>query len=236
MKNDKETSTILLVEDEESLAIGLAYNLTEEGFYIITCKDGTEAVQLFGEHDIDLIILDIMLPHMDGFEVAEKIRESSPRVPILMLTARTQPEDRIKGLQTGADDYITKPFHVAELILRVKRMLKRTAWYKTDRTNKTVYRAGTTIVDFNTLTCTTGAVSHTMTPLEGRLLKYFMDNPGRIIPRSELLTRVWRTTSDVQTRTIDIFISRLRKYIEEKPSNPRYLKNIRGAGYMFHPE
>jgi len=229
-------STILLVEDEESLAIGLTYNLEEEGYRIIKAGDGMEAVRLFGEHHIDMIILDIMLPHMDGFEVAEKIRAQSPRIPILMLTARTQPEDRIKGLQTGADDYLTKPFHITELLLRIRRMLKRTTWYKAVEQEDPVYHFGPKSVNFNTLTCLSGNSTRTLTPLEGRLLKYFIDNPGRIIPRSELLIKVWKTTSDVQTRTIDIFISRLRKYIEEDPSKPFFLKNVRGAGYLFTPD
>jgi len=235
MNDNKAISTILLVEDEESLAIGLAYNLEEEGYKVITCGDGVEAVRLFGEHSVDLIILDIMLPHMDGFEVAEKIREKSPRIPILMLTARTQAEDRIRGLRTGADDYLTKPFHITELLLRVARMLKRTTWYKMKIHEDSVHYLGSTLINFDTLACVSDTSTKTMTPLEGRLLKYFIDNPGRIIPRSELLTKVWRTTSDVQTRTIDIFISRLRKYIEKDPSDPKYLKNIRGAGYMFKP-
>lgn len=226
---------ILLVEDEESLAIGLTYNLEEEGYHVLTCADGLEALQLFNRHTVDLIILDIMLPHMDGFEVAERIRHTSPRVPILMLTARTQSEDRIKGLRTGADDYLTKPFHITELLLRVKGMLKRATWYTSEEYEGQTYRFGDTMVNFDTLTCVSEGSTKTMTPLESRLLKYFIDNPGRIIPRSELLTKVWRTNSNVQTRTIDIFISRLRKYIEKDPSHPWYLTNVRGAGYMFRP-
>ncbi|MBN2048834.1 MAG: response regulator transcription factor [Spirochaetales bacterium] len=226
---------ILLVEDEESLAIGLTYNLEEEGYRVVRAEDGVKACESFQKEQFDLIILDIMLPHMDGFEVAEKIREISPRVPILMLTARTQIDDKIKGLRTGVDDYLTKPFHITELLLRIKGMLKRSDWYKPIDDSKGTYRFGSRTFNFSTLTCTVDNLTKPITPLEARLLQYFFSNPGRIISRGELLTKVWETTSDIQTRTIDIFISRLRKYLEKDPSNPVFLKNIRGAGYLFDP-
>ena len=123
-------SRILLVEDEENLALGLEYNLTEEGYKVTLARDGKEAIKQFDENEFDLIVLDIMLPYFNGFEIAKHVREKHPQMPILMLTARTQVEDKVKGLEIGADDYLTKPFHLQELLLRIKGMLKRKGWYQ----------------------------------------------------------------------------------------------------------
>jgi two-component system alkaline phosphatase synthesis response regulator PhoP len=231
-----EGSTILLVEDEESLAVGLEYNLTEEGYRVVRAGDGIEALERFGSREIDLIILDLMLPHLDGFEVARRVRERSPRVPILMLTARTLPADRIRGLEVGADDYLTKPFHLRELLLRVRGMLRRKMWYQKTLEPETRYRFGESEVDFSSLTCTVRGKSSRLTPLEAGLLKYLVQNRGRVVSREELLENVWQTTGDIETRTVDNFIVRLRRYFEPDPSQPRYIRNVRGAGYEFRPD
>lgn len=225
--------TIMLVEDEDSLAIGLEYNLIEEGYTVVRAVHGKEAVAKFDPERIDLIVLDIMLPHMDGFEVAEKIREQSPQVPILMLTARRGVENRIRGLQTGADDYLTKPFHLKELLLRIQGMLKRKRWYREHATQPDQISFGPNSVNFNSLACRSGQNSFRLTPLEAELLRYLYENAGRVISRQELLREVWKSTSVVETRTVDNFIRRLRKYFESDPKKPRFFRNVRGAGYMY---
>jgi DNA-binding response OmpR family regulator len=226
-------STILLVEDEESLAIGLEYNLMEEGYTVIRAAHGREALERYDPDHIDLIILDVMLPHMDGYEVAEKIRTQSPQVPILMLTARRGVENRIRGLETGADDYMTKPFHLRELLLRIQGMLKRSTWYREHTATPEEITFGSNAVNFNTLLCTSFKKNFRLTPLEADLMRYLYENSGRVLSRRELLKEVWKSTSRVETRTVDNFIRRLRKYFESDPKNPRYFKNVRGAGYVF---
>ena len=233
--DNNSTSTILLVEDEETLAIGLEYNLSEEGYRVIRAADGVEAVERFNAQTIDLVILDIMLPHLDGFAVAERIRERSPQVPILILTARTSSADRIQGLEVGADDYLNKPFHLKELLLRVRGMLKRKKWYRKVPGSADVYRFGENEIDFSTLTGTAGRQIIRLTPLEAMLLGYLIDNAERVVSRKELLENVWQTTPVIETRTVDNFIARLRKYFEPDPAHPIYFRNIRGAGYLFSP-
>jgi two-component system alkaline phosphatase synthesis response regulator PhoP len=233
--NDQRKNRILLVEDEESLAIGLEYNLTREGYQVIRAEDGKVALNYIQTESFDLIILDIMLPFYDGYELAAIIREQSPQMPILMLTARTTIHDRIKGLEIGADDYLTKPFHLKELLLRVKGMLKRKQWY--DQSEVTpVYQFGGHEIDFRTLICRTGKQKIRLTPHEAMVMKYLIMHKGRIVSRKELLEKVWNISSDVETRTVDIFIARLRKYFEPDPSKPVYIKSIRGAGYQFSEE
>ena len=236
MKEELEESVILLVEDEETLAIGLEYNLTEEGYRVLRANDGLKAISLFESNDVDLVVLDIMLPHVDGFTVAEQIREQSPQVPVLMLTARTTAEDRVHGLEIGADDYMTKPFHLKELLLRIQGMLIRKHWYKDSIADDTSYRFGNVVVDFTTLYAQVGDSKRRLTPLEATLLRYLSNNAGRIIPREELLENVWHTISDMETRTVDNFIMRLRKYFEPDTSVPIYFRSVRGAGYLFTPD
>jgi len=224
---------ILLVEDEESLAIGLEYNLSEEEFDVTLAKDGRQAITEFNSKQFDLIILDIMIPYLDGFEVAKKIRSLDPQMPILILTARTSAEDRIKGLELGVDDYLTKPFHLEELILRIKGMLKRKMWYKSISNIDSKYKAKNIEIDFERLYLVVGSKSNTLTVHEGMLLKYFIENKNRIISRKELLEKVWQINSEIETRTVDTFIARLRKLMEQDPTHPVYIKSVRGAGYMF---
>lgn len=224
---------ILIVEDEESLSIGLEFNLQQEGYEVRIAKDGREALKYFEADEFDLIILDIMLPYLNGFEIAEWIRKRNAQIPILMLTAKTKFQDKIKGLETGADDYLTKPFHLEELLLRVKGMLKRKSWYKTVSGEKPIYSFGSNEVNFQTLSCKNENENFNLTMNEAMVLKYLIDNKGRVISRKELLENVWHVNPDIETRTVDIFISRLRKYFEHDPSNPVFIKSIRSAGYIF---
>jgi two-component system alkaline phosphatase synthesis response regulator PhoP len=224
---------ILLVEDEETLAIGLEYNLTEEGYSVVWVKDGREAVNMFNSESFDLIVLDIMLPFLDGFEIAQIVRDKEPQMPILMLTARTHAKDRVKGLEVGADDYLTKPFNLKELLLRIKGMLKRKEWYKNITKENPVYQFGTIELDFEKLTCKNNREIFQLTQQEAMVMKYLIDNKGSIVSRKELLEKVWNINPDIETRTVDNFILRLRKYFEPDPSNPIYIKSVRGAGYIF---
>lgn len=228
-------SRILVVEDEESLAAGLEYNLTEEGFRVTIARNGLEAIKIFKNNDneFDLIILDIMLPFYDGFEVAREIRKTSLQIPILMLTARTATEDVVEGLEIGADDYITKPFELKELLLRVKRMLRRKRWYRPLDPEKLIYRFGRNEINFEDLSCKAGDNKFRLTKREAMVLKYLIDHQGKIVSREELLEKVWGVSSAIETRTVDNFIARLRKYFEPNPSHPVFIKSVRSAGYMF---
>lgn len=228
-----EKSEILLVEDEENLAHGLEYNLTEEGYNVTRAKDGREAIKFFDENEYDLIVLDIMLPYFNGFEIAKHVREKQPQMPILMLTARTQVEDRVKGLEIGADDYLTKPFHLKELLLRIKGMLKRKKWYQKVVSDNPVYRFGNTEINFENFKCKNNKNSFQLTSYEAMIIKYLIDNKDKVVSRKELLENVWNMNPEVETRTVDNFIARLRKYFEDDPSNPKYIISVRSAGYMF---
>lgn len=231
-----EGEKILLVEDEETLAAGLEFNLTEEGYSVVWARDGKEALEYFNNREFDLIILDIMLPYVSGFEVAEKIREKSPQMPVLILSARSGVEDKIKGLEIGADDYISKPFHLQELLLRIKGMLKRKLWYKKSATDNPLFQFGSNQINFESLECKSKSASFRLTQQEAMVLKYLIDNKGKIVSRKELIENVWHMNPDVETRTVDNFIVRLRKYFEPDPSNPVYFKSVRGAGYIFNAD
>ncbi len=221
------------MEDEESLAIGLEFNLKQEGYKITRARDGKKALEYIESHDFDLIILDIMLPFVDGFDVAARIRERSPQMPIMMLTARSSARDRVKGLEIGADDYLTKPFHLKELLLRVRGMLKRKMWYRSGVEKMPIYRFGIHEVHFEDLTAHSGERVFRLTPHEAMVMKYLIDHKGKVVSRKELLENVWQIRTEVETRTVDNFIARLRKYFEPNPQKPEFIISIRSAGYMF---
>jgi len=224
---------ILLVEDEESLAAGLEFNLIEEGYAVSRAGDGREALRKFAENTFDLIILDIMLPFVDGFDVAKEMRQTDPQLPILMLTARTQAEDRVRGLELGADDYLVKPFNLDELLARIKGMLRRKAWYRQISSEAPELQVGACTVNFDTLHCFSDTAEFTLTPREAMLLRYLVDHAGTIVSRKELLEHVWDIHVDIDTRTVDNFIARLRKYFEPDPKKPVFIKSVRSAGYVF---
>jgi DNA-binding response OmpR family regulator len=232
-KKNLKGSRILLVEDEDSLAIGLEYNLNAEGYQVSRAADGRQAAQLLTTASYDLVILDIMLPYLDGFELAALIRSRSPQLPILFLTARTGIKDRLKGLELGADDYLAKPFHLRELLLRVQGMLKRKMWYKDISVLSGTYTVGAVRIDFEKLTIQKNEQEIKLTLREAMVLKYLIENKGKIVSRQEILEKVWKQSSEIETRTVDNFIVRLRKYLEPDAVKPVHIKSIRGAGYIF---
>lgn len=228
-----DKSRILLVEDEENLAHGLEYNLTEEGYRVTIARDGKEAIKFFDDSEFDLIVLDIMLPYFNGFEIAKHVREKHPQMPILMLTARTQVEDRVKGLELGADDYLTKPFHLKELLLRIKGMLKRKKWYQKVVIENPIYKFGNNEINFENLRCINGKKEFQLTSYEAMIMKYLIENKDKVVTRKELLENVWNMNPEVETRTVDNFIVRLRKHFEDDPSDPKFIISVRSAGYLF---
>ena len=233
---DANEKKILLVEDEESLAIGLEYNLSSEGYRVTWAKDGREALLFFEKENFDLILLDLMLPYLNGFEVEKEIRSKSPQMPILILTAKASPQDKVKGLEIGADDYITKPFHLAELLLRIKGLLRRKEWYSSETLKHPSFCFGDNKVNFENLKCSNSGKQFILTHHEAMVLKYLVDNKNKIVSREELLKNVWQINPKIETRTVDIFISRLRKYFEPDPKKPTFIKSVRGSGYLFDDE
>jgi two-component system alkaline phosphatase synthesis response regulator PhoP len=226
---------ILLVEDESNLARPLQFNLEQEGYEVSSTPNGKQALELYERQQFDLIILDLMLEEMDGFEVARQIRNRDQRLPILMLTARTTVQDRIHGLELGADDYMVKPFHLRELLLRVERMLERTSWYGRDEPPSRQIQIEGYVVDLETLSGYGPRGILQLTALEADLLAALTSQPNRVLSRGELLEKVWGYHSEVETRTVDNFIVRLRKYFEEEPDQPRHFISLRGKGYMYVP-
>jgi two-component system, OmpR family, alkaline phosphatase synthesis response regulator PhoP len=223
---------ILLVEDEMHLARGITFNLELEGYLISHVESGEEALEKVRIEKFDLIILDVMLPGIDGFEVCKKVRELDSRVPVLMLTARSEERDRIKGLAGGADDYLIKPFNLKEFLLRVSGMLRRSAWYRPEPVEES-YRFGDNEVFLLSYRARTRQGEIDLTDLEVRMLSLFFHREGEALPRSEILENVWGYSSDAETRTLDNFIVRLRKYFEPEPSRPRFFQTVRGVGYRF---
>ncbi len=237
-------SHILVVEDEEHLAQGIKYNLQAEGYTVTTVDNGADAIGrvVNGDSSIDLVILDLMLPGMSGYAVCEKLRDSGALMPILILSARTLTEDRTRGFDVGADQYLTKPFELDELLARVKGLLNRHARINGHAESRselsTQIEIGCATVNFGNLEVTRGSDVTRMTPLEMRLLQYLVLNEGRIVSRQELMQHVWEQPGYLQTRAPDQFIRRLRKLFENQPSNPKHFLTIRDAGYMFvlHPD
>jgi two-component system, OmpR family, alkaline phosphatase synthesis response regulator PhoP len=230
MTDDKPN--ILLVEDEIHLARGICFNLEEEGYQVNHVESGEEALERMLYDRYSLIILDIMLPGMNGFEVCEKIRSMDSRVPVLILTSRTEEGDRVTGLEKGADDYLTKPFSLSEFLLRVRGMLRRSAWYRPEPVEES-YNFGDNEVFLLSYRAKTAQGEIDLTDLEVRILSLFFQKEGTAVTRKELLERVWGYSSDAETRTLDNFIVRLRKYFEPDPTNPVYFQTVRGIGYRF---
>lgn len=225
-------SCILLVEDEEHLATGIKFNLEAEGYDVTHAPDGQSALRrVENVPPIDLVILDLMLPGMSGYSVCETIRQSGNEMPILMLSARTLAEDRTRGFDVGADQYLTKPFELDELISRVHRLLSVGGGRLTRRSSS--FRFTNVTIDFEKLQVIVDEEVHQMTALEMKLLEYFVKNEGRVISRRELMENVWERTGRLATRAPDQFVRRLRKIIEPNPSDPTYLRTIRDAGYLF---
>ena len=241
----KNKKRILLVEDEAHLAFTLDFNLQQEGFETTPAVNGTVAIEKFESMGpFDVIILDVNLPEQNGFEVLKHIRSKDQSTGILMLTARAADADRLNGFKMGADDYITKPFHLEELLMRVKRMADRSDLIKnnhqedsapTEEGSKTVLVAGCFKLDTDSLTLYTPETEHQLTALESDLLAEFIRNEKKVLSREYLLKNVWGVTGTIETRTVDNFVARLRRYLETDPATPVFLTSVRSRGYRFHP-
>ena len=230
---------ILIVEDEESIAEGLRFNFEQEGYDVTVVGDGRSAIQCFGKSasGADLVVLDLMLPGMSGYEICRELRGKDPRVPILVLSARTLSEDRSHAFDCGADQYMTKPFALPELLSRVKNLLDRNARLGVDRAVERpqleTFRFQDVEVDFRSFELRRGDQVHRLTTMEMQLLKVFIEHEGEVLSRTRILKVVWDQNAEVTTRTIDNFVLRLRKYIETDPADPRILVSVRGTGYRF---
>ena len=254
-------SAVLVVEDEQHLADGLRFNLEAEGYTVNTVSDGEAALSLFfDEHQTyDALVLDVMLPGKDGFTVASELRAAGHFVPVLMLTARGRPEDVLRGFESGADDYLPKPFELSVLLARLNALLRRRQWFHQDQTqeHRTVgdtpqidqtsaqkesadrsdereeFSFNNRVIDFGNLELRTPEQTIRLTLMEAQLLRYLVKHEGNVVSRKAILERVWGLNEDTDTRAIDNFIVRLRKYIEDDPTQPKYLLTVRGVGYRL---
>jgi DNA-binding response OmpR family regulator len=236
--NSTDKEHILVVEDEQHLAMGIQYNLVAEGYRVTAVGDGPSALKVLEENPegVDLVVLDLMLPGMSGYAVCEAIRAIDMGMPVLILTARTLSEDRTRGFEVGANQYLTKPFDLDEFLARIKNLLVYHGREK--RRSIPVGRIGlfqfsNVKINFDTFEATVEDEPIRMTQLEMTLLRYFIENEGRVIPRREILEKVWGVPGSLNTRAPDQFIRRLRKYFESDPSEPRHFLTIRDAGYRF---
>jgi len=239
MPSDRaEKAHILVVEDEEHLATGIKYNLLAEGYRVTTVSDGPLALKILEDNPegVDLVILDLMLPGMSGYAVCEAIRSIDMDLPILILTARTLSEDRTRGFDVGANQYLTKPFDLDEFLARIKNLLiyhGRDKWQMPSTGRIRQFAFANANINFDTFEVTVANEPVRMTQLEMTLLRYFAENEGRVIPRRELLAKVWGVPGGLNTRAPDQFIRRLRKTFEPNPAEPRHFLTIRDAGYRF---
>lgn len=225
---------ILIVEDEAHIAEGVTFNLRAEGHSTEVVADGESAFErLVNGHDIDMVILDVMLPGMNGFEVATKLRDRGEFVPILMLTARNRSQDVMAGFAAGADDYLNKPFELGILIARVNGLLRRKQWAAQAPAQHEIVRFGNSVLDMSSLELDSDGKKHHLTTMEASLLRYLVANAGQALSRKKILEAVWGLREDTDTRAIDNFIARLRKYIEKRPAVPKHLLTVRGVGYKF---
>ena len=229
-------SRILVVEDEQHIADGLRFNLEAEGHEASVATNGEQALALIldDRQVFDVVVLDVMLPGRDGFFVASALRSAGQYVPILMLTARGRPEDVLRGFEAGADDYLPKPFELAILLARINGLLRRRRWNETPP--RDVYSFADRTLDFTTMQVQAGGKSYQLTQMECDLLRYLVTHAGQPVSRGALLENVWGLHEQTDTRAIDNFIVRLRKYLEDKPDAPRFLLTVRGVGYKFVPD
>ena len=237
---DAARPRVLVIEDEAHLAAGLKLNLELEGYRVINARTVRDAAaQLVQNPPFDLILLDIMLPDGDGFSFCKQLRDAGNYAPVIMLTARGSAEDRVRGLDTGADDYLAKPFELPELLARVRSALRRRDWqqrHAAGEPGRGTLSFGEARIDFDTHEVTSSGKPVRLTQLELDLLHYFSQHPRRVLTREELLERVWQLHNAPNTRSVDNFIVRLRKYFEPHPDKPIYFLSHRGAGYKFVPD
>ena len=235
-------SRILIVEDEQHLADGLRFNLEAEGYQVQVVDTGEAAIDAFATKGdpFDIVVLDVMLPGKDGFTVISELRRTGQFVPTLMLTARGHADDVLRGFAAGADDFITKPFDLKILIARIRGLLRRRAWLTGSRDTATPAPAQPDVatfagksVDFNRLELRVGEEVFPLTLMEANLLRYLIEHSGEVVKRKKMLEDVWGLHEDTDTRAIDNFIVRLRRYVEQDPTHPRHLLTVRGVGYRF---
>ena len=245
-------SAVLVVEDEQHLADGLRFNLEAEGYTVDAVSDGETALSLLLERqqNYDALVLDVMLPGKDGFTVAAELREAGYFVPVLMLTARGRPEDVLRGFESGADDYLPKPFELSVLLARLNALLRRRQWFHQDQTQESdkaaavtqtdaknegpeQFKFGNLVIDFANLELRTSEQTIRLTLMEAQLLRYLVKHQGNVVSRKAILENVWGLNEDTDTRAIDNFVVRLRKYIEDDPTKPKHLLTVRGVGYRF---
>jgi two-component system, OmpR family, response regulator len=227
-----DSSTILLVDDEDSVQKLLTYPLERDGFRVVSARDGEEALQLFSDEPVDLVVLDIMLPKLDGLEVCKRLRAESS-VPIIMLTARDDEFDTVLGLELGADDYITKPFSIREFRSRVRALLRRAGASRRDMPEGEPLVAGTLHVDLDRREAMVNGRSLDLTYVEFELLRTLVAQPGKVFSRRALLQAIWGDSSYREPRTIDVHVRHLREKVEQDPSEPELILTVRGAGYRL---
>lgn len=233
---------VLLVEDEEHLAAGIRFNLELDGYEVETIDDGLRALERLvpgpdgapPQSAIDLVVLDVMLPGLDGFQIAERMREAGNYTPVLMLTAKSLPEDVVEGLQAGADDYLPKPFDLSVLLARVKGLIRRRDWARGGGVEPV--KVGPALVDFANLELRKGSRVIHLTLLEAMLLKLLVERRGQVVTKAEILEKVWNLNPDTETRAVDNFVMRLRRHLEEDARDPRLLETVRGVGYRLGSE
>ncbi len=233
-----EKKHILVVEDEEHLAVGIKFNLEAEGYRVTAVGDGASALKAIEQvaQGIDLVVLDLMLPGMSGYQVCETLREQGNNIPVLILSARTLTEDRTRGFEVGADQYLNKPFDLDELLSRVKTMLTlydRRVGLHVSRTLGATYSFAKAFINFETYEVVVDNKPAKLTEQEMKLARYFFENEGRVIRREELLVEVWGMAATATTRAVDQFVRRLRVIFEPDPSKPRHFLTIRDVGYRF---
>ncbi|MET0554397.1 MAG: response regulator transcription factor [Vicinamibacteria bacterium] len=228
---------VLLVEDEAHLAKGIEFNLGLEGYEVSVVGDGLQAESLLTgprAEPFDLVVLDIMLPGLDGLSLAQRMRAAGNYTPVLVLTAKSLPEDIVQGLSAGADDYLAKPFDLPVLLARVKGLLRRRDWTRGDGAPEAeTVQVGTASVDFRNFEIHARGETYRLTVLEAMLLKLLVQNQGRVVAKAEILEKVWNLSPDTETRAVDNFIVRLRRYLEDNPRFPKHLLTVRGAGYKL---
>jgi two-component system alkaline phosphatase synthesis response regulator PhoP len=238
--SEATTHRILVVEDDLHLAEGMAENIRAEGYDADTAHDGQLGLDKALTGDYDLLVLDVMLPRMDGFALCRALREQGKSTPVLFLTARGDPQDRVRGLEAGGDDYLTKPFHLDEFLLRVRAILRRWDWFKVSLAKpaaESVLRFKGNEANFRTFQAQSwDGTTHDLTEKEAMILKVLAEKPGEVVTRDDLLEKVWGYEVFPSTRTVDNFILRLRKIFEREPHDPQHFLTVRGVGYRFLPE